>query len=54
MLGGGRISDKSLPISGIASALDWPIDEKYLLNSLAIKTWSEIIKFSFLTDSILI
>jgi len=32
MEGGGRNSEKSLSILGIASALDWPIDEKYLLN----------------------
>jgi len=38
MKGGGRNSKKSFFILGIASALHWPIDEKYLLNLLAIKT----------------
>jgi len=38
MTEGGRNSEKSLSTLGIASALHRPIDEKYLLNSLAIKT----------------
>jgi len=33
---GGKNSEKSLSTYGIASA--WPVDEKYLLNSLAIIT----------------
>ena len=34
----GRNSEKSLSTLGIASALHWPIDENYLLNSFAIIT----------------
>ena len=39
MEGGGTNSEKSLSILGISSALDWPIDERYLFNSLAFITW---------------
>ena len=46
MEGDGRNSKNSLSTFGTASALDWPIDETYLLNSLAIITLSEIMKFS--------
>ena len=38
MEGGGKNSEKSLSTYEIASARDRPIDEKYLLNPLAIIT----------------
>jgi len=38
--GDGRNSEKSISIIRIASALNWPIDEKYLLN-IEFNTLSE-------------
>ena len=54
MEGAGRNSEKSLSTLGIASALDCPTANFFFENSLAIITWSEIIKFSFLMKPIFI